>query len=225
MAEAGQRQLLGPHRAAGAVGGLEHEHRTSGLGEPDRGGEPVGPGADDDRVGHSAICLASWWSMLRASSSRWPQNACWASLPAALVGAVEVPRHRVPRAGGLQPRLALVACRGASAVVPAAHEVPAVGREVEADERLAALRHRARLVLAVAGEAVLERLEPAVQRLRVVRRHERGDRHVAAREDGQRGARAGGDLDLERLPVQAAGAQRREAADLAGVVRPGLRAA
>ena len=33
----GQRQLLGPDRAAGRVGGLEHEHLTAGLGEPDRG--------------------------------------------------------------------------------------------------------------------------------------------------------------------------------------------
>jgi hypothetical protein len=84
VVKARQRQLLGPHGPAGAVGGLEHEHLAAGLGEPDRGGEAVRPGADHDRVAHAASCFASWCSMLNASSPPWPQNACWASLPASL---------------------------------------------------------------------------------------------------------------------------------------------
>ena len=94
--------------------------------------------------------------------------------------------------------------------------------EVEAHERRAALRHGARLALAVAREPVLERVEPRVQRLRVVRGDELGDGDVAAREDRAAGAGAGGDLDLERLVGQPARPQRREAADLARVVRPRL---
>ena len=84
MLEAGQRQLLGPHGAAGRVGGFQDEHRAARLGEPDRRRQAVRAGADDDRVGHFESCSATWWNMLSASSSRWPQNACWASLPAAL---------------------------------------------------------------------------------------------------------------------------------------------
>ena len=84
MVKARERELLGADGAAGAVGGLEHEHRPAGLREPDRGRQAVRPGADDDRVRHVAICSASWCSMLRASSSPSPQNACWASLPADL---------------------------------------------------------------------------------------------------------------------------------------------
>ena len=83
MAEAGQRQLLGAHGAAGRVGGLEHETARPRLGEADRGGQPVGPAADDDRVGsRRRAAAASWCSMLRLATSPWPQNACWASLPA-----------------------------------------------------------------------------------------------------------------------------------------------
>ena len=47
--------------------------------------------------------------------------------------------------------------------MPVAHEVPAMGGEVEADQRLAALGHRARLVVAVAREPVLQRREPRVR--------------------------------------------------------------
>ena len=46
--ESRQRQLLGAHGAAWAIGGLEHGHRVAGLGKPDRGGEPVRAGADHD---------------------------------------------------------------------------------------------------------------------------------------------------------------------------------
>ena len=46
-----------------------------------------------------------------------------------------------------------------------AQEVPAVGREVEADERRGTLGDRARLVLAIARQAVLELGEPLRQRL------------------------------------------------------------
>ena len=85
VAEAGQRQLLGAHGAAGRVGGLEHEHRAPGLGEPDRGREPVRARADDHGVAHAASRLARAGAAGSArASSPWPQNACWASLPATL---------------------------------------------------------------------------------------------------------------------------------------------
>jgi hypothetical protein len=50
MAKAGKRELGGARPAADRVPRLEDENRPSGLGERDRGGEPVGPSPDDDRV-------------------------------------------------------------------------------------------------------------------------------------------------------------------------------
>ena len=55
VTEARERELLGGHRAAGARRGLEHEHVAPGLGQRDRGRQPVRPRADDDRrPGHAA---------------------------------------------------------------------------------------------------------------------------------------------------------------------------
>ncbi len=86
MAEPGQRELLGGDRAADVIGGLEHRHHPPGLRQRDRGGEPVGPAADDDRrVAHAPAppsASAIWCSMLSSTSLVWPQNACWASRPA-----------------------------------------------------------------------------------------------------------------------------------------------
>jgi hypothetical protein len=48
--EAGQRELRGTGPAADGVLRLEDEDRAPGLCERDRGGQPVRPGADDDRV-------------------------------------------------------------------------------------------------------------------------------------------------------------------------------
>ena len=133
-----------------------------------------------------------------------------------------MPGHRVPGAGGADPGPPLVRVQD-QAVVPGAHEVALMGGEVESDNRLAAVGNRARLVLTVAGEPRLE--------LGEVRRAGRAgssggdqarDRHVPAREHREPRLGAGGDLDLECLAGQAAGAQRREAAELGGVVRPGL---
>ena len=107
--------------------------------------------------------------------------------------------------------------------MPVAHEVALVRRQVEADERLPTLRHRARLVVAQAGQAVLQRLEPRSERSGVLRGHELRDRHVSAREDRPPCDGPGGDLDLKGLPVEASGTQRREATELAGDVRPRLR--
>ena len=82
VVEAGQRQLLGAHRPAGRVRGLQDQHLAPRLGEPDGGREPVRPGPDDDRVASRHRARAIWRIMLRSSSA--PQNACWASEPAVL---------------------------------------------------------------------------------------------------------------------------------------------
>ncbi len=82
MQEAGQRQLLGANRAAGAGLRLQHRDVVARLGEPDRRREPVRARADHDRPAHAATARASWWSMLSRSTPPSPQKACWASLPA-----------------------------------------------------------------------------------------------------------------------------------------------
>jgi hypothetical protein len=48
--EAGQRQFLGPAAAADGRRALDDLHRDSGGGQGNRGREPVGPAAHDDRV-------------------------------------------------------------------------------------------------------------------------------------------------------------------------------
>jgi hypothetical protein len=50
VAEAGQRQLGRARAAANRLLRFEDQYRPAGLGERDCGGEPVGPGSDDDRV-------------------------------------------------------------------------------------------------------------------------------------------------------------------------------
>jgi hypothetical protein len=68
--EARQRQLLGADGTAGTVGGLQHRDPPPGLGEPDRGGQPVGTGPDDDGVAaHAARRGTSSWRM-RGSYTR-----------------------------------------------------------------------------------------------------------------------------------------------------------
>ena len=51
--QAGHDRLAGARAAADLVGGLQHGHLHAGLGEGDRGGEPVGSGANHDRIGHA----------------------------------------------------------------------------------------------------------------------------------------------------------------------------
>ena len=132
---------------------------------------------------HPASRSASWCSMLSRATSPWPQNACWASWPADAVGAVEVPRHRVPGPGGPDPRLALVRVEQ-QAVVPVAHEVALVGGQVEADQRRRALGHaRAARPRRSAPGPSSSVVEPRRAARRVVGRDQRRDRHVAARED------------------------------------------
>src|SRR6476469_7160963 len=50
VAKPGQRQLLGPNTSAVGRRGLAYLHGVAGTGERQRAGEPVGPGADDDRA-------------------------------------------------------------------------------------------------------------------------------------------------------------------------------
>jgi hypothetical protein len=50
VAKAGKRELRAARSAPDRLTRLEDENRPPGLGERDRGGEPVGPGPDDDRV-------------------------------------------------------------------------------------------------------------------------------------------------------------------------------
>ena len=50
VAEAGERDLLGAHRAARRLAPLEHADRPAAAREVHRGGEAVVPGADDDRI-------------------------------------------------------------------------------------------------------------------------------------------------------------------------------
>jgi hypothetical protein len=59
MTKPGQGQLLGADRAARVLGGLQHDHRSAGAGEPDGRSEAVRPAANHDRVAHAAICNAS----------------------------------------------------------------------------------------------------------------------------------------------------------------------
>ena len=56
--EAGQGQLRGAGAAADRVLALEHRDRPARLRERDRGGQPVGTGADDDRVEAHAVAGA-----------------------------------------------------------------------------------------------------------------------------------------------------------------------
>ena len=89
MPEARQGQLVGSYRTAGAVGRLEHGHLMARLGEPDRGRQAVGPGADHDRSSDPSgvygraheTCSASWCSMLSRATPPSPQKACWAARP------------------------------------------------------------------------------------------------------------------------------------------------
>ena len=74
MVEPGQRELLGAHRAAGVLGGLEHEHGAARLGEPDRGGEAVRAAADDDRVAHDRRLSRPMRRRSRSSASPMSQN-------------------------------------------------------------------------------------------------------------------------------------------------------
>jgi hypothetical protein len=81
--EARQRELLGAYRAARPVGRLEDRDRVPGLGQADRGGEPVRAAADDHGVAaHEATRRASWCSSDSRSTLPSPQNECWASRPA-----------------------------------------------------------------------------------------------------------------------------------------------
>ena len=50
MEEAGEGERLRPGPAADLIGCLEDQDRLAGAGQDDGGGEPVGAGANDDRV-------------------------------------------------------------------------------------------------------------------------------------------------------------------------------
>ena len=113
MAEAGQRQLLGAHGAARRVGGLEHEHRAAGLGEADRGGQPVRARCRSPRrLDHvQAIRSASWCSMLDRSgllAALAPERVLRVAAGEPRRRLLDVPGHRIPRAGGPHPRLVVV---------------------------------------------------------------------------------------------------------------------
>ena len=53
--QAGQGQLGAAGAAADRLRGLDHRHRDAAAGEGRRAGEPVGAGADDDRLAHAAL--------------------------------------------------------------------------------------------------------------------------------------------------------------------------
>ena len=87
MAEPGQGQLLGAHRAAGRVGGFEHGDRPPGAGEGDGGSEPVRPAADHDGAldhgsGDPQRELVQHPLDPLGAVIACPQNACCASRPA-----------------------------------------------------------------------------------------------------------------------------------------------
>ena len=116
MAEARERELLGAHRPAGAVGRLEHEDVAAGLGQRDRGRQPVRARADDDRrAAHPAAgACAIWCSMLCGSIGALAPEGVLGLAAGHRVGAVEVPGHRVPRSGRADERASVLLRRGAA---------------------------------------------------------------------------------------------------------------
>jgi hypothetical protein len=65
VAKARKGQLLRLDRAAGAIGGLDDDDAAARFGEADRGSEPVGPAADDDRrAGQALTASCSFWAWL-----------------------------------------------------------------------------------------------------------------------------------------------------------------
>ena len=143
-------------------------------------------------------------------------------LPAGeLVRGGRVPRHRVPRSGSPQVVTPVMA-ESDQPILAVSHEVPLVGRQVEAQERLSALGHRPRLVATEAGEPVLELVEVLAQRRLVVPRDQARDRHVAPLEDRTPRLRPGGHLDLERLAEERRIPERGEPADGRPVIGPRL---
>ena len=82
----GHGQLRGARAAADRVRALEHRDRPARLGERDRGGQPVGPGADDDGVQDHAVagadevtCTGTSWSVgcrsTMSSTSTYPRSS------------------------------------------------------------------------------------------------------------------------------------------------------
>ena len=64
--------------------GLDDEHGAPGARERDRGDEPVGSRADDDRVvalAHAGAARRAIWRSMLESWRALPQNAAWASRP------------------------------------------------------------------------------------------------------------------------------------------------
>ena len=101
--DAGHGQLVvAAGAAAGAFVRLEHRDLEPGLGEPDRGGEPVGPAADDDR-GRHAGCSAPGrtypGAVQVAVSGTGPlgSHGCSATQSRTL----QVPRSTTPRAASI----------------------------------------------------------------------------------------------------------------------------
>ena len=103
--QAGHDRLAGAGAPADLVGGLEHGHLHAGLGQGDRGGEPVGPGADDGRGAHAT---AGYWRFRRRA---WPASdqVTWVGIgPLGSHGCsltasatFQVPRSITPRAASM----------------------------------------------------------------------------------------------------------------------------
>src|SRR3954471_3866637 len=83
------------------------------------------------------------------------------------VGLLDMPGHRIPGTGRPHPRRVVLQVEQ-QPVVPGAHEMPLVGGQVEPDQGRGALGDRTRLVVAVAGEAVLQGGEPGGEPVWVV---------------------------------------------------------
>ena len=167
MAEPGERQLLGPDRAARLRPRLQHGRLDARLGKADRCGEPVGSGADDQRAGgHELTCGDLQRQLvqqaLRDVVAQAPERMLGLA-PGDSIGLVDVPRHRVPGAGGAHPGLAVVRIEH-EAVVARTHEVAVMRCQVKADQRNRRVGQDRGLAVAVVAHALLELVDVGRQR-------------------------------------------------------------
>ena len=102
--QAWKNRLAGAGAPADLVGGFQHGHIHAGLGEGDRGGQAVGPGADDGRRAHATAGYGGVGSRLPASDHvTWvgigPLGSHGCSLTAS--DTFQVPRSITPRAASM----------------------------------------------------------------------------------------------------------------------------
>jgi hypothetical protein len=97
-------RLTSASAPADLLGGLQHGHIHAGLGEGDRGGQAVGPGADDDRRAHATAGYGGVGSRMPASDQVTlvgigPLGSHGCSLTAS--DTFQVPRSITPRAASM----------------------------------------------------------------------------------------------------------------------------